>query len=376
MLTFFMFLFVHRRRITFSRMHASLAFWTIGMTIVTAIGFLYANDAYRVMTYLKDYYMGVLLVLLLLLSIRTEASMNRLLWTYLTLTFSVAVISLAAYGFYLTGGTQTLFVSIDSVSVRSTGLFGNPNYYGMSLLMSLAAAAVLLKRNGKKKLLAIMLAVFTVTAVLTMSRGTWISVGSMYAIWGLLALRPLTKKKMAVLASVPALAVITAVFFRQMAPGTGVHPLFARLTDFDFTIREGRFYLWEQGFHLVMSQPAFIFFGVGGNQFHTYSEAGITNYVHNGYLNFAYENGIFGILLLLALTIFLFSRVRSGRAFANPFAIGIIGFYVMSLSNDVFRVREFWFAVAILLLFYQQEKNRQKVHSESIQNQTSGVPQT
>lgn len=330
---------------------------------VTLIGFFDAVEPKAIAVSIFYYLIALGIFFILKRLVDTPEAIFDFMQLY---CFIVGLISLATLVsgvfFYLLRRASPLLYMRNNVA-RGAGLYGNPNYYAISVLIAVGFVMGII-RFGKKdefsKWNRLLLIIFCLDILFTFSRGAWVSLGMMSLFFSLplLSKEKVSAKTLAVFW----ILVICLLFFTLIyghALKAAVFDSFAefgrfvmrRLEDLLWGTGSGRYDIWLEGFeHFSSSWWSFIF-GLGGNQSGYYST--LQQQPHNGYLKSLYENGILGFTLVMIL---IFRLLKTSfnvgiLKVKSPLFFPLLGLCVMSLSNDVFILKEFWIVSSLVLIF-------------------------
>lgn len=241
----------------------------------------------------------IIIYFLVINNLTSLQQLKRLVWTVLASALLVAF-----YGFYqyIHGVDISAFQWVDGeqfpdLKVRIYSTLENPNLLAgfMVVVMSLAVGLGLYSQNLRERLLLFFLVVILGTClVLTYSRGAWLSIVAVTAIYG----RLYNRKVLWVFLILPLIALFChdAVMERIMS--------IFNPTDTSSTLRIA---LWESTIAMIMDKPLL---GIGwGAYWLVYPEydfflnnpAARIVHAHNMYLHIAAEIGVPGLLAFLAI---------------------------------------------------------------------------
>ena len=188
-------------------------------------------------------------------------------------------------------GTQDFMIENQEV-FRFTGMYGDPNYYSINVIISLCLIVILNHRKELSAVPAIGLAALMVLFVgLTMSKSAFLMLIFPLV---LLLYSKIQKKNYLLFACV---TVISAILVVQLLTGkieifSGVLNRFNEATDAD-SLTTGRSYLWERYMNFLGDNPFTLWFGGGfGANLLSARES------HNTYIDMLYYLGILGTVLL------------------------------------------------------------------------------
>ena len=236
------------------------------------------------------------------------------------------------------------------VTFRVFSTFGNPNMYGIYLLLAipLSAVGIVYFKRGYLKLFCLVLtAVLLVNLLFTFSRGSYLALAFSFGVFVLLV------EKRFIVLFIPAL--VGSLFLLPQAI------IFRILSIFTFQDASTifRFAIWE-GTVRMLRDFWMIGVGQGSDAFRRvysfYSLAGTpTQHTHNLYLQFASEIGVLGLIVFLGLLACYFRAmanfyVRAGsishKFLAAVFIAAPLGILFQGLFDHVF------FNYSVLLSFY------------------------
>ncbi len=265
---------------------------------------------------------------------------------------AVAYISAAVASAAL--GTLALFVPFPGSQLfvtgpRAQGLFKDPNVFGAFLvpaallLMEEAAAPRLLRLRSITKL--VLLSILTIGILFSFSRAAWLNFAiAVVVMFGVLALRRGGwRRAMVVLGT--ALAAATALFIAV-----------AVSSSFTFLQERARFQFYDvqrfgaqlSGVELAAEYPL----GIGPGQFERVSAVS----AHSTYVRALAEEGLLGLLVLLALVVLtLFFAAQNTAAGRDTFGIGsatLLAAWCGLLANSIFidtlHWRHLWLIAALV----------------------------
>ncbi len=326
-------------------------------------GFSFYNYYNLMGRYVLIYYLAVN-------NIHSRAQVKQLIWVMLA---SATVVTL--YGFY-----QTLFGSMVSavewvdgvqfpgLKLRVFSTMENPNLLaGFLVTMMAIGSSMGYKANSTKDkvILFVLVTMFGTCLVLTYSRGAWLSLLAVVAIYGILC----NRKIFWLLLLLPIAMIFghDAVLDRIMSI---MNP-----TDTSSTLRLA---LWESTIAMIMDKPLL---GIGwGAYWMVYPDYDFfiqnTNvkilHAHNMYLNIAAEIGIPGLLTFLSImyghVCLALSALRQATEYwAAGLMLGIIaaigGMIVNGFTDYVmFNIQLsmlYWLLNALIVIVWQQNHQRQ-----------------
>lgn len=335
--------------------------WFYLYYLLMVVSLTYVNDISLTVSYSNYFLVGLLLYSVIRCKFNSLERIIVFMYTFIFCVCIVSVFTLISHLNLWATGSTSIFLS---VSNRGVGLYGNPNYYSTSLLLSISFILCLyylkqLNTTRIKLYMNIAFIIISIDLILTFSRGALLAFLAVIVTFFISRIRYNLTWKRLILLLFPSLFLIFLVMNSEVPSFLEefvTDRLYDRLTE---TTGSGRTVLWGSGWDLFTSNYTYMLFGTGGNQFAEHP--GMVNTVHNNYLRFLYETGIFGFLLLLALLIYLLCKTFSLRTFKikSPFFFPFIGFLVYSLTNDMFMIKEFWLLVSIILVWDVQSKKNE-----------------
>lgn len=236
---------------------------------------------------------------------------------------------------------------------RFSGLHGNPNYYTLDIIVALSAIVVLMYyKKSTQKGLPLFLVALSVFGLMSVSKSfllTWIL---LILCWFFLSVKQGAGKltKFVFIALIGAMVVyyfaydyINTYLFRFMEDSSG---------SLD-SITTGRSELWITYFQEIINDTKIFFFGNGLNTILDFLDKG----PHNTYLEFLFNLGLVGSLLLFAAFFFCKGPVKfKGAAWIPVIMLMIRMFAISILTYD-----NLWFYLAILLMLaYDYQKAARK----------------
>lgn len=307
----------------------------------------------------------ILIYYLVVNNIRSRGQIKRLMWSMLT---SAVVVSLYGLYQYFFGANLSALEWVDGeqfpdLKMRVFSTLENPNLLAGFLVTMMAIAAGLgykSPENKYKVIYSVLVILFGGCLILTYSRGAWLSVLAIVAMYGVLC----NRKVFWLLLLLPVIAFFAhdALLERFMSI---MNP-----TDTSSTLRLA---LWESTVAMIMNNP---FFGIGwGAYWMVYPDYDffINNantkifHAHNMYLNVAAEIGIPGLITFLSiiyghLRLALISLRESGRDWSSGLMLGIVGAIFGLIVNGftdyvLFNIQLsmlFWLLNALIVVVWQQ----------------------
>jgi putative inorganic carbon (HCO3(-)) transporter len=312
----------------------------------------------------------ILIYYLVVNNIRSSTQVKRLMWSML---MSAVVVSLYGFYQYFFGATVSALEWVDGeqfpdLKMRVFSTLENPNLLAGFLVTMMAIASGMGYKSDDKKskwMYSFLVILFGGCLVLTYSRGAWLSVLAIVAMYGVLC----NRKIFWLLLLLPVIAFFAhdALLERLMSI---MNP-----TDTSSTLRLA---LWESTIAMIMNKP---FLGIGwGAYWMVYPDYDffINNantkifHAHNMYLNIAAEIGIPGLITFLAmmyghLRLALASIKESVQYWSSGIMLGIVGAIFGLIVNGftdyvLFNIQLsmlFWLLNALIVVVWQQRYQRQ-----------------
>lgn len=249
---------------------------------------------------------------------------------------------------FLTSNETALLAGGLRTGERATGTFVDANYYASLLVVAILPGVALaledVKRNGWL-LLPLVGAVGGV--VFSLSRG-----GIAGLVFGVLTLLLMRRARLLLLVLVPVIAASTLLGLTPFTRSEHVTIVQERLGTLDRSLQsvDARPRIWGVAFEMTAQHP---FTGVGARNFGEVAgsfglldRGSPVENAHNTPLNFAAENGVFGVaafIFLVAQLLFRAFRAYSARdplvsALAVGLLGGLLGFLLQSLTQAQMRV--------------------------------------
>ena len=306
---------------------------------------------------------------------------KRTIYFYILSLFIIIVIigSTLLYDFSRTGFSVYL---LEGLVNRFGGIYGNPNYVGLLIVVSLPLLIVLFKINiwqGKQKilLLSLMLIFEFIILMLSDSRASMLGTfaGSLFILYHF-------NKKLFIRITLPVVLIIIVVII--MAPDLqNILDIYLRLQRIN-----SRDIFWQAGFDIIKDHP---FLGVGPDMFDKYFFSYMPSFVndiyatgnwvigkphpHNFFLFYFAENGILGLITAIMFFVLFFyfavksiQRTRSTDPDLYYLSLGIsgvgIGIFIRSFYEItgiltygyITRDLAFWITFIILIHIYYDSK--------------------
>lgn len=312
----------------------------------------------------------ILIYYLVVNNIRSSTQVKRLMWTMLT---SAVVVSLYGFYQYFFGATVSALEWVDGeqfpdLKMRVFSTLENPNLLAGFLVTMMAIASGMGYKSDEIKskcMYSALVTLFGGCLILTYSRGAWLSVLAIVAMYGVLC----NRKIFWLLLLLPVIAFFAhdALLERLMSI---MNP-----TDTSSTLRLA---LWESTIAMIMDKP---FLGIGwGAYWMVYPDYDffINNastkifHAHNMYLNIAAEIGIPGLITFLAmmyghLRLALVTIKGSVQYWSSGIMLGIVGAIFGLIVNGftdyvLFNIQLsmlFWLLNALIVVVWQQSYQRQ-----------------
>ncbi|MDF2634765.1 MAG: hypothetical protein K0R78_1639 [Pelosinus sp.] len=313
----------------------------------------------------------ILIYYLVVNNIRSSTQVKRLIWSMLT---SAVVVSLYGFYQYFFGANVSALEWVDGeqfpdLKMRVFSTLENPNLLAGFLVTMMAIASGLGYKSGEIKskwIYSALVILFGGCLILTYSRGAWLSVLAIVAMYGILC----NRKIFWLLLFLPVIAFFAhdALLERLMSI---MNP-----TDTSSTLRIA---LWESTIAMIINKP---FLGIGwGAYWMVYPDYDffINNantkifHAHNMYLNIAAEIGIPGLITFLAmmyghLRLALASIKGSAQYWSSGIMLGIVGAIFGLIVNGftdyvLFNIQLsmlFWLLNALIVVVWQQRYQRQE----------------
>lgn len=319
--------------------------------------FTYVMDVSMSFSYMTNFFVAIMTMVIFQMKFNNNLDLKKFVLTYVVIVTVISSMTLFFHMYYLvTGIDNTEFIStfISSRYMgRGMGLYGNPNYYSVSLVMavSLLLGMSYSKLINKDKLYYLVLIIISLDIFLTFSRGalfSFIAIVILSLLFNILKRGNASLKKI----FVNILLLLLAILFTSVVQSTQFFSGFLDQTTSGITeviegTGSGRYNIWSDGFNIWKSEVHTIIFGVGGNNLELLSA--YNHSPHNGYLRALYE---FGIIGFTSLMLFLFTLIYKTFSFKvkeiNFLFFPLVGFLVFGLSNDVFHLLEFWILCVLI----------------------------
>jgi O-antigen ligase len=347
-----------KEKIRVNKEEKSTAFFFWGIFVLLIMQFIYAPHTDMLTEFSKYFIIGIITIITLKFLLRSRENTIFFLRMIVLVISLISLATIVSQVLYSILGIETILIHpYRSLQFpRSVGLYDNPNYYSISLLIGIGIILGFFQQriiSSNQTLYKIMFLIISLDLILTFSRGAIIAYFLMTVYYVLVKfnISVSSKKVFYSIAILLAIILIVPLFndFVGWNESKIISQLQFRFFDKDFE-SESRYLLWSRGWDLYTSSITYFLFGVGGKNFQTYAAYGLDLSVHNSYLRYLYELGLFGAGLLLYLLITLWRKSVSGfTAFKNPLFFAFLALLLFGLSNDVLYIYEFWVIVACIL---------------------------
>lgn len=307
------------------------------------------SESIRFFTYILIYF-------IIKYEIKTERLVNRILNSYVMVTFLISVFGIIQY--FTRIGLDEKFIydtSKYSVAIRITSTLDNSNTLGAYLIIAvfpLLMMAIYEKNIINKSIYIITTVLSIITIALTFSRNAWL--GFFIGIFALII-------------------IYNWRFILFLILGLGlsmfVPQIRSRAMDFKLVFKDPRVNLWKLAIKMMKEHPLL---GIGnGNYYDQYGEyikkypqlqynKNIHFLTHNSYLKIGSELGFIGLIpfvgFLIAIMVSLKKLLNNSvdniyKFFYKGFLISALAFFFMNISDNLFFVPKitmfFWIIVAI-----------------------------
>lgn len=347
-------------KVYFDKKDSFVIMWVLAyITVILLSGFYLRNDS-EWLTYIVYFLIGLIIYYVIIQYIKSKEDLIRFIKLYIIVVLVEAINTIFFHLIYLIFGYRSMFVHVGA-TVRSIGFYGNPNYYSVSLLLALGLLMGVFsfgylssKSNRKYVYFTVAYLILMIGIYFTYSRGALIAAVFTSLLFFIYNFRQILNLRIIAISFI--LVLLVLVWYQnsdKIVLTTISEQTIQRIENALFGTGAGRYLIWSNGWELYTSDIKFLLFGVGGNQFIFYEEYGIPNHVHNGYLRFLYESGAVGFSLFIVLLIkllkstFNFSNMRP----SSLLFYSLIIISVMSLSNDMFIIKEFWLLVGLIAVW-------------------------
>lgn len=230
-------------------------------------------------------------------------------------------------------------INIDSEkSFRFTGLYRDPNYYSISVIIVIVLCIMLfINKDGNKIFLAAVAGTLTIFGFTTYSKMFMFTIAILAFVFLMRQMK--TPKKMAATA-IP-IVIAGGGLYKWMQSSGYLSVMENRLSGDD--ISTGRFGIWERYLDYIFSSPLTLFFGDG---LKAPDYTGVAP--HNTYIESVYYIGIVGSLLFF-ITIICIARSRKlvARRTVTNYVL-LIAFLVMIATLACFTVNDLMFYCMLL----------------------------
>lgn len=242
----------------------------------------------------------------------------------------------------------------DEQIFRFAGMYGDPNYYSVNIIISLCLIVILHHKKELSTIPAVCLSVFMIIFVArTASKSAFLMLILPLI---LLLYSRIKKKNFFILACV--LAVSAALIFRLLAGEieifSNVLLRFDAATDTE-SLTTGRSYLWERYMNFLGENPQVLWFGKGFG-----ADVLGTHAAHNTYLDLLYYLGIIGTALTTTVFVVL-TRIKRDAIKLNLLnysvwlCIGVMYFFLSELFYF-----DWAFHIVIAMLISKMDMNQIK----------------
>lgn len=235
-------------------------------------------------------------------------------------------------------------------SFRFTGLYRDPNYYSISVILVIVLCVMLfINKDGNRIFLAAVIATLAVFGFTTYSKMFLLVAALLVFLFVLWQMR--TPKKMAATA-IPLLAA-AGILYKWMQSSGYLSVMEKRLSGDD--ISTGRFGIWEKYMGYIFSSPTTLFLG-DGLKAPYYS--GVAP--HNTYIELIFYIGVFGTIIFAVALISIF---RSRKIIAKRTAFNyvlIVTFLGMSATLACFTVNDLMFYCMLMWMSMNINTDRKK----------------
>ena len=237
---------------------------------------------------------------------------------------------------------------------RFSGLYGDPNYYSVNLIIAMVLVLILYKNNILKMFSTIILLfVFTGFAAMTGSKSALF----MLIIPVTLYIYICIKKKQYVVFSVSLFIIGVAIGMvltgKIPAFSVAVHRLASGKGDFNL-LTTGRGDKWIEFITYMLNRPWMLVFG--GSLLNIILNGGAP---HNTYIDMLFQLGIVGTIWLILILFTEYRRVRNGRfhmTIINYSVIGVVAVMYFFLSELQYIDFSFHIALGIIVLTLNFDK--------------------
>lgn len=240
---------------------------------------------------------------------------------------------------------KTTMIGSNRVS-RFAGMYGDPNYYSINVIISLCLVVVL---NHKKQLSNVpsicLAAILLVFAGMTMSKSAFL----MLFLPAMLLLYAKFKRKSfftSLCLLVACIAVVITIFFGENEAFEIIRYRFNQANDLN-SFTTGRTEIWQKYIAFLADNPRTLLLGQGLNANHVDSHV-----AHNTYIDLIYYLGVVGTLLLIVVfnVIIKDAKKTTRRNFLNYSGWICVGIMYFFLSELFYFDWAFHVTNAILLL--------------------------
>ncbi len=228
---------------------------------------------------------------------------------------------------------------------RFTGLYPDPNYYSVNLIISLCLIAILYHNKKINGLSAAIMSLFILWfIILTYSKSAFLMLALPILLW----LYLLIKRKKYISLLIAVIALIAVVISSLKGNISIFDVVLSRLDSADSlsSLTTGRFDLWIEYLAYIFEHGGIALFGAGFGADLPYSHA-----AHNTYIDFLYYLGIFGTALFIVIILIVGCNkaLKVKHCFLNYSIWICIGVMYFFLSELFFVDLPFHLILAILV---------------------------
>jgi len=291
-------LFVRRRCVSISAVDGYVLLFWLTIILSNAV-WGWFGGAYKG---LLDFAPVVFCYFLIRLAVDTPARLRGFVRILIALNVFLAVNGIVQYHTGLGLGNMTT-VGLEN-RIRGTGIFGDPNDLGMTLVMTTPLLLWVVFdracRMWHRAMGLVLLAPILTAIVYTNSRGAILGLGGALCVFAMRQFKPISALTFGV-------AALVAVVL--------LGPARAQAMDSDESSAQSRIEAWGEGLMMLKSKPIF---GVGYGRFTEYHD----RVAHNSFVQTAAELGLVGAGIFVAMFDGLFHALRGARrASSRPEAL-------------------------------------------------------